>query len=326
MSKPIVLRTDAELNMGESVMSKLAEIAEIVTTEDDRPETTLRHVADAELIFTCYAPITAEIINAGTKLRGIVKYGVGTDSIDLDAASARGIPVSHCPTYGTDTVADQAFALLIGVARKLSTIDAAMKQEGWLWPESEYIGVDLAHKTIGLVGFGHIGKAMARRAGGFSMKRLVYDPYVPQTTEGWDGLAFVGLNELLEQSDFISMHCVLTPETRGIIGAGELQRMKDSAIVVNVSRGALIDEPSLIHALQEGQIAGAGLDVFVAEPLSTDHPLLQLDNVVLSPHLAFYTKEAHERLEQQCLRKISDVLQGRMPDDVKNREALKSAT
>lgn len=322
MRQPTLLRTDAELNMGGSWPAALARSLRIVTAENDDPETLVRLAPAADLIFTCYAPITSEVIAAAPRLRGIVKYGVGTDSIDLESATAHGVPVVHCPDYGTDTVADQAFALLIAIARKITRIDRDLRAAGWLWPEPQYCGVDLAGKTLGLVGFGRIGKAMARRAAGFGMRRLVYDPYVPQDASGWDGLAMASLDQVLEEADFLSMHCVLTPETRHILGPDQLGRLKKSAIVVNVSRGALIDQPALIDALRGGRIAGAGLDVFPKEPLDRAHPLYALENVVLSPHLAFYTQEAHERLEGQCGQAVRDLLAGLLPPNVKNGPAL----
>lgn len=322
MSQPTLLRTDAELNMGGSWPAKAYEQFKVLTAEDDQEATIVRLAPEADLIFTCYAPITAEVIAAAPRLRGIVKYGVGVDSIDLDAAAQRGIPVVHCPDYGTDTVADQAFALLISTARKIVPIARGMDRQGWLWPELQYEGVDLTGKTLGIIGFGRIGKAMARRGGGFGMRRLVCDPYVPHDAEGWGDLEFASRDAVIEQADFLSLHCVLTPETRHILSADALQRMKPTAIVVNVSRGDLIDQAALVDALTEGRIAGAGLDVFSNEPLDRSNPLHDLPNVVLSPHLAFYTREAYERLEAQCLRGVEGLLAGQFPSTVKNADLL----
>ncbi len=320
MWKPTLLRTDRELNMGQEVWSQLTDVVRIVTAEDARQTTLIRHAPTADLIYTCYAPISADVIGAAGRLRGIVKYGVGVDNIDLDAATARGIPVAHCPDYGTETVADHAFALLAGVARRITTIDRDIREQGWLWPEPRRCGVDLAGKTLGLIGFGRIGKAMGRRGGGFGMRRLVYDPYVPQTTHGWDDLEFATFERVIEESDFLSLHCVLTPETRHIVGEDELRRMKNSAILIDVSRGALIDEQALVSALAHRQIRGVGLDVFSEEPLSANHPLFDFDNVILTPHLAFYTEEAHQRLEHECLEAVRSILDGRLPKNVKNMQ------
>ncbi|MCA9215394.1 MAG: aspartate aminotransferase family protein [Planctomycetales bacterium] len=308
--------------MGAHVWDQLSDLANVITAHDDRAETIIRMAPEADLIYTCYAPITSGAIYAAKNLKGIIKYGVGVDSINLDAATARGIPVAHCPHYGTNTVADQAFALLLAVARKIHTVDRDLRSNTWLWPELKYIGVDLTDKTIGLIGFGRIGKAMARRCLGFGMTIVAYDPYVDATTMGDANVNPTSLDELLEKSDFVSLHPVLTPETRHIIGASELAAMKRSAIVVNVSRGELIDEAALAAALQNGTIAGAGLDVFSKEPLAADNPFLSLDNVALSPHFAFYSKEAYIRLENDCLAAIEAILAGRIPKNVKNVAVL----
>lgn len=294
--------------MGASVMSRLEELARVVTAPNDSEETLVELAPEAEIIFTCYAPITARVITVAERLRGIVKYGVGIDSIDTETAARRAIPVINCPDYGTETVADHAFALMIALARKLTAIDRAMREDGWLWPEPEFRGVDLAGKTLGLIGLGRIGKAMARRAAGFGMKLLAYDPYVTQAIDEWQDLDFVKLEDLLPRADFVSLHCVLTPETRHLIGLEELRLMRDSAFLINVSRGALVDAEDLVGALGTGEIAGAGLDVYPEEPLTRENPLFALENVILTPHLAFYTKEAYERLEKDCLRKIERLL------------------
>ncbi|MEC8336673.1 MAG: aspartate aminotransferase family protein [Planctomycetota bacterium] len=324
-ARPVLFRTDAELEMGGSVLPELEQLCEVRTASSDAEETLVREVGQAEFIYTCYAPISAKVIEAASSLRGIVKYGVGVDSIDLEAASARGIPVVHAPDYGTETVADQAFALLIAVARQTPRVDRDLKSAGWLWPEKKYEGVDLAEKTIGIIGFGRIGRAMARRAGGFAMRRLIYDPYVTPV-ERVESLEFVSLERVIQEADFLSLHCVLTDETRGIIGEAQLKQMKSTAIIVNVSRGPLIDEAALIEALERGQIAGAGLDVFTKEPLSAGHPLFHFDNVVLAPHFAFYSREAYARLEQDCLKKIRALVEGKLPNHVKNLNQLRAAS
>jgi D-3-phosphoglycerate dehydrogenase len=317
MSRPVILRTDAELNMGASALERLERSAAIVTAERDDEATLAGLAPQADIIFTCYAPITARVIDAAPRLRGIVKYGVGVDQIDIAAAARRGVPVVNSPDYGTETVADHAFALLLALARRLTRIDRAMHERGWLWPEPQFSGVDLAGKVLGLVGFGRIGKAMARRAGGFGMKRVVYDPYAPHDAAGWDDLEFAAsLDEVLARADFLSLHCVLTPETRGIIGRRELGLLKPSVLLVNVSRGALVDQAALVDALRAGTIAGAGLDVFPEEPLALDHPIFGCESAILTPHFAFYSREAYERLERDCAEKIEALLEGRRPKDV----------
>ncbi len=316
--KQKIVRTDAKMRILEGRLDELAQLAQIVTVDELDQENLLRQVEDADIILTCYEPITARVIGAAKQLKGIVKYGVGVDSIDVAAATERGIPVVHCPDYGSDTVADHCFALLIALARKLVLLNNTMKQKGWMWPEPKYQGVDIKGKTIGIIGLGRIGTAMARRCQGFGMKIVAYDPYVDQNPTGWDDLSFVTLNELLSCSDFIAPLCVLTDETDGMIGREEFAMMKTNVFLIDVSRGAIINKPALIEALEQGRIAGAGFDVFPDEPLQPDNPLLGMDNVIVSPHLAYYTQEAWIRLERDTLAGVMALLEDREPEHIKN--------
>jgi len=316
--KPKILRTDAELFIIEQYLDELSAIAEVATTERTDEDGLAEAARDATLILTCYTAITAKVIDSAPKLKGIVKYGVGTDNIDIAAATRRGVMVTNCPDYGSDTVADHAFALLIALARKIPGLDRAMREHAWVWPAPRYLGVDLAGKTIGLVGLGRIGRAMARRAHGFGMTRLVSDPYVDPATVAEYGVHFVGLDELLSGADFVSLHCVLTPETRGLIGEAALARMKPTAFLIDVSRGAIVDEAALVRALDAGRIAGAAFDVFADEPLEPGYPLLGRDNVILTPHLAWYTEEAFQRVERDTLAGVRDILAGKRPKNLKN--------
>jgi D-3-phosphoglycerate dehydrogenase / 2-oxoglutarate reductase len=320
--KPKILRTDAELFIIEQYLDQLSAIAEVTTTERTDEDGLAAAARDATLILTCYTSITAKVIESAPKLKGIVKYGVGTDSIDIGAATRCGVMVANCPDYGSDTVADHAFALMIALARKIPVLDRAMRQHGWVWPATQYLGVDLAGKTIGLVGFGRIGRAMARRAHGFGMTRLVSDPHVRPEAVVEHGVRFVGLDQLLAESDFVSLHCVLTPETRGLIDEAALARMKPTAFLIDVSRGAIVDEAALVGALDAGRIAGAAFDVFGHEPLDPDYPLLGRDNVILTPHLAWYTEEAFQRVERDTLAGVRDILAGRRPKNLKNVDVL----
>ncbi len=322
MPRRKILRTDRPLRILESRLPELERIADVVTAADDREETIAKAAADASLILTCYDPVSGRVIDAAPNLAGIVKYGVGVDNIDLAAATRRGILVANCPAYGSDTVAEHAFALLIAVAKKLPKIGRAMEARGWQWPLPELLGVELQGKTAGLVGLGKIGRSMARKTLGFGMRTLACDPYVEANAARELGVTLVGLEELLRASDFVSIHCVLTPETRGLLGARELAWMKPSAILVNVSRAGVVDEEPLIAALEAGRIAGAGLDVFHAEPLDPDYPLLRRENVVLTPHLAWYTEEAFRRCEDQTFESVVDILEGRIPSNLKNSDVL----
>ena len=320
--KAKILRTDAELFIIEQYLDGLSEIADVVTTESYAEDDLAEVAKDVDVILTCYTNITSKVINAGPNLKGIVKYGVGTDAIDMEAATAKGVMVANCPDYGPDTVADHAFALMISLARKIPTLDRAMRKNAWVWLEPKLLGLDLNGKTVGLIGFGRIGRAMSRRCEGFSMNRLVYDPYVEPASVSEYGVSIVVLDELFTRADFVSIHCVLTPETKGLIDAAALQTMKETAFLIDVSRGAIIDEDALIQAIDEKRIAGAGFDVFGHEPLTPDYPLLGRDNVILTPHLAWWTEEAFERVERDTLDGILDILAGKIPKHLKNTEVL----
>lgn len=322
---PKVLITEPEVRLNSDQLAHLKTIAEVVMPAAWDEDSLLAAVRGAEVIAHSFFPtISARLIEASDVLRATVKYGVGVDNVDIEAATRRGVMVVNCPEYGSETVADHAFALLIALARKIVAIDRATKETSWVWPAPEFIGVDLYAKTVGLIGMGRIGRAMCRRCAGFSMERLYYDPYVRQESVAGYGAAPVALEELLGRSDFVSIHCVLTPETRGLIGAAQLRAMKESAYLIDVSRGAIIVEADLVRALREGWIAGAGIDVFADEPLTADNALLRLggDNLLLTSHLAWYTVEADARLAQECMDRLLEVLGGKLPRNVVNAEAL----
>lgn len=274
-------------------------------------------VHDAELLLMCYTPMTAQVIAAAPALQGIVKYGVGIDAIDIRAAHARGIAVVNIPHYAEETVAEGAFALLLSLAKRLPQIQKRMRTSGWAWPTSAWLGMDIAGKTLGIVGCGNIGQCLARMAGvGFHARVLGYDPYKSHAELAALGIEKVAdLHVLLATADFISLHAVLNDETRLLIGAEELAVMKNSAIFINTARGALVDEQALLEALQKRRIAAAGLDVFTQEPLNRyDHPLhalYRMDNVMLLPHLTFYTAEAMQRLEIETLERCAEIIAGR---------------
>lgn len=274
-------------------------------------------VADADLLLMCYTPVTARVIAAATRLKAIVKYGVGIDAIDIPAATARGIPVVNIPEYAEETVAEGAFALMIALAKRLVPLDRQMQGAGWAWPTARWMGSDIAGKTVGIVGLGRIGRSFARMAGqGFRARVIAYNPGMDAAEMAALGVEKIDdLHDLLGQADFVSLHCTLNDTTRHIIGAAELAAMKPTAFLINSSRGALVDEAALVAALTGGRIAGAGLDVFSSEPLSLSghgmSPLFGLPNVLMLPHLTFYTAEAMERLERETLERCEEALAGR---------------
>jgi D-3-phosphoglycerate dehydrogenase len=313
-----IIRTDRELETPHVDATLRAAGHDLVLLPDGTTEDALiTHVRDADLLLMCYTPVTARIIAAADRLKGIVKYGVGIDAIDIPAARARGITVVNIPEYAEETVAEGAFALMIALAKKLAPLQRQMREEGWAWPEARWLGSDIAGKTVGLVGLGRIGRSMARMAGaGFRARVLGYDPHVSAGEMREAGVEKrASLREMLAESDFVSIHCVLNDDTRHLIGPAEIAAMKPAAFLVNTSRGAIVDEAALLAVLERGAIAGAGLDVFSREPLArAGHPmsrLYEMDNVILSPHLTFYTAEAMRRLEDETLERCFEILEGR---------------
>lgn len=318
MQKIKVVRTDKELQCPH-VDAELRERGfDLVLLPDGVSEDDLISATrDAHLILMCYTPITARVISEARKLKGIVKYGVGIDAIDIPAASERGVVVVNVPEYAEETVAEGAFALMISLAKKLIPLEREMQTSGWAWPEQKWLGSDLAGKVLGLVGVGRIGRSMARMAGaGFRMHVLGYDPHVDASELQSTGVHKENdLQTMLAQCDFVSIHCVLNDETHHLIGATELACMKTSAVLINVSRGALVDEDALLAALLDKRIGGAGIDVFSDEPLRRHgHRLSQLfdlENVIATPHVTFYTHDAMQRLESETLDRSYEILEGR---------------
>ncbi len=314
---PKIVRTDSELECPVIDAELRALGADLVLLPDGVSEAELAaEVADADLLLMCYTPITKAVIDGAERLRGIVKYGVGIDAIDMDAARARQIPVVNIPEYAEETVAEGAFMLMIALAKKLIPLDRAMHEQGWVWPTPRWMGSDLAGKTVGLVGVGRIGRSMARMAGaGFRAHVLGYDPNVDDEEMARAGVEKAeDLSTMLSRCDFVTVHCVLTPQSRSLIGEAELRAMKPTAFLINVSRGAIVADAALLRALQENWIAGAGLDVYSQEPLDMhSHPLrglFHMPNVILLPHLTFYTQDAMERLERETLERCQELLNG----------------
>ena len=313
-----IVRTDLELETPHVDATLRERGHELVLLPDGIAEDALiEEVRDADLLLMCYTPITARVIAVADRLKGIVKYGVGIDAIDICACKARGIAVVNIPEYAEETVAEGAFALMIALAKKLVPLQREMQRQGWAWPTQRWLASDIAGKTVGLVGLGRIGRSMARMAGaGFRARVLGYDPHVRAQEMRAAGVEKCGdLREMLAESDFVSIHCVLNDDTRHLIGRAEIAAMKPTAFLINVSRGAIIDEAALLAALERGAIAGAGLDVFSREHLAkSGHPmsrLYEMDNVILSPHLTFYTAEAMRRLEDETLERCFEILEGR---------------
>jgi len=241
-------------------------------------------------------------------LKIVSRWGVGYDAIDVPAATRSGIVIAYTPGLLNETVADFAFALLLALARRIHIGHTDMTNGLWrgVW------GNDVFGKTLGILGCGRIGQAMARRASGFNMRLIGYD-IAPNPDAEKIGIKFVSLDELLAQSDFLSLHAALTPQNRGLIGEAQLRKMKKSAYLINTARGALVEETQLAQALREGWIAGAALDTFAIEPLPADHILRKTPNVLLTPHLASFARETGERVSVTAAQAIVDLMRGKRP-------------
>jgi glyoxylate reductase len=260
-----------------------------------------RRTADAEGLLSLLTDrVDAELIDASPKLRAIANYAVGYDNIDIPAASARGIPIGNTPDVLTDATADLAWTLLLAAARRLPEAIASVHAGDWLtWEPSGFLGYDVHGATLGIIGFGRIGRAVARRAEGFDMTVLHSD-----IGEG------TPLDELLERSDFVSIHTNLTEDTHHMINATALARMKPTAVLINTARGPIVDQAALATALREGHIGGAALDVTDPEPLPADDPLLSAPNIIVAPHIASATHTARERMAQLAVENLIAALDG----------------
>jgi D-3-phosphoglycerate dehydrogenase len=263
--------------------------------------------------------LSEEVLAALPALKVISNVAVGFDNIDIQAATKRGIRVTNTPDVLTDTTADFAFALMISAARRVVEADKYLRAGKWKqWSIDLLCGYDLHHRTIGLFGMGRIGQAMARRARGFDMRILYHDAIrASDAVEKELGLEFASKETILREADFISLHVPLMPETRHLIGKKELQMMKKTAILVNSARGPVVDEAALVEALREGQIAGAGLDVFEREP-AVEPGLLELDNAVLAPHIASGSIDTRKKMCMMAAENMVAGLQGKRPPNLVN--------
>ncbi|WP_102222898.1 NAD(P)-dependent oxidoreductase [Acidimangrovimonas sediminis] len=325
MTRPLIVRTDRELEVP-GLDAALRERGDLVLLPDGITEAALAEaVAGADLLLMCYTPVTARVIAAAPRLRGIVKYGVGIDAIDIPAAIARGIPVVNIPEYAEATVAEGAITLALSLLKRLPEVAGGMQRDGWLWPETRLLGRDLAGACVGVVGCGRIGRHFAGiAAAGFGARVLGYDPQVDAATLANHGIEKTdSLHDLLSAADVVSLHATLGPGSRALIGREELACLGPGAILVNTARGALIDEAALVETVLAGRIGGVALDVYGQEPLAhAGHPLSPLfgrDEVILFPHLTFFTHEAQARLEADTLARCEEILGG-LPVTVRSHD------
>lgn len=295
----------------------LGDAAELVALQTRKPAEFLAEAADCDALLNTYAgPITAADMAKMPKCRIIARYGIGVDTIDLEAATAAGIIVTNNPTYCIEEVAEHTMALLLACARKVPFYDRMVRAGRWAVPPGKPL-FRLAGSTLGLVGFGNIARQVAVRAAAFGMKVLYHDPFVQEGRFPEPGHK-VELAELLAQSDFVSVHPPLTPGTRGLIGDDAFARMKPTAWLINCARGPIVDTAALVRALDAGRIAGCALDTVDPEPLPDPHPLRGRENAVITPHAAWYSEQAMVGLQSGAPNEVLRVLRGQWPVNVVN--------
>src|SRR3954449_4405207 len=316
MPKPVVLVAE---ELAPSALAVLADDFEVRQVDGADRAALLPALAGVDAVIVRSATrIDAEALAAASQLKVVARAGVGLDNVDVAAATARGVMVVNAPTSNIVSAAEQAIALLLAVARHTASASAALKNGEW--KRSKYTGVEISGKTVGVVGLGRIGVLFAQRMAAFGVRLVAYDPYIQPARAAALGVRLVGLDELLRESDFISIHLPKTPETVGLIGAKELAQVKPTVRIVNAARGGLIDESALAEAIAEGRVAGAGIDVYAKEPC-TASPLFGFDNVVATPHLGASTAEAQDKAGLAVARSVKLALRGEFVPDAVNVQA-----
>lgn len=277
---------------------------------------------EADGVIVQYCAITERVIRAMERCRVIIKYGIGVNNIDVDAASAKGIYVCNVPDYGVDEVSNHAIAMMLALSRGLKSLNESLTSGAWGYAPVVPLH-RMAGSTLGLVGLGRIPSLVAKKMAGFGLRILAYDPFARPEAARKLGVELVEFDTLVAESDYISIHCPLTPRTQGLFGPKTFRRMKSTAILVNTARGPVIQQQALEKALRTGELAGAGLDVYEQEPLPKDSPLLHMSNVICTPHCAWYTEEAVTAVQEKAAQEAANVLTGHAPWHAVNAAAVK---
>lgn len=319
-----IVITDFSLPLNEIETAELAASGldyELVQLHAKTADDLLPHMAAADALLVQWAPVTRPVIEALSRCRVISRYGIGVDMIDLEAAADHGIPVCNVPDYCIDEVSTHTLAFVLALDRHLLGHHQHVMSGQWGGAPGG-APLRLADQRLGLVGLGRIGKTVARKAAGLGLKVLACDPYLPADQAAGLGVELVSLADLLRRSDYVSIHCPLTAETRHLIGAAELAQMKPSAYLINMARGPVVDQPALHAALTSGTIAGAAVDVLEKEPPAADEPLLKLPNLLVTPHTSSWSAESIVQLRRGVVQNVIQVLQGGPPRAVVNPRVL----
>ncbi len=305
-----------ELEFG---LEQIEEIAEIVYFKEFSGSVSSEDICDVDAIVAGDSKITRKSLEKADQLKVIGRYGVGTDSVDLEACTEKGIIVFNIPALNAESVAEHVIGSMIAISKKFLIQDKLVRTGRWN-EKAHYIGTELWKKTIGIIGFGSIGSLLAKMVKAFEMKILVYDPYVSREKIAEADAQLVDLRTLLKKSDFVSVNCPLTAETKGLIGTEELVSMKKTAFLVTTARGGIVNEKALHKALKEKQISGAAIDVFENEPITTRHPFIDLDNILLTPHFAGWTTETFRRQAIRMGENLLKVFNGQLPANIVNKK------
>jgi D-3-phosphoglycerate dehydrogenase len=313
MSKPVIAITDAPFPSLDPAKAALARVdPELRMAKSGSVDDILAVARDADAILVTFAKLPGELLRQLTRCKVIGRFGLGVDNIDVATATELGIRVTYVPDYCMQEVSDHAMALLLALARKVTYSNSLVQSGRWEMPPVAPLH-RLEGRVLGLIGFGNIPRTLVPKAQAFGLKVIAHDPYVGPDVFASLGVEGVSFDDLCARSDFMSVHPPLTPATRGIVNAAAFAKMKPGALIVNTARGPLIDEAALIDALDSGRLGGAALDVVVTEPLPKDSPLLHRDNVILTPHTAYYSVESLEELQTKCASDIARVLSGEQP-------------
>jgi D-3-phosphoglycerate dehydrogenase / 2-oxoglutarate reductase len=312
-----VVITDCDQGSIEEEKDEFAKIgSELILAQVQEERELIRACREADGLLNQYALLTRRVLENLPNCKVVSRYGVGVDSVDLKAATDLGIIVANVPDYCMDEVADQTVSMLLGLIRKTAFFDQKVKSGQWNFRQ----GIPIYRtrgKTMGLIGCGKIGLEVAKRISAFGLRVIAFDPYIEKPHEV---IELKDIDTVLKESDFISIHCPLNDSTRHLIGDEAFKKMEKRPILINTSRGPIIDEKALIQALKEGLISGAGLDVLEKEPPDSQNPLLKMENVILTPHVSFYSVESISELKRRTAKNVADVLTGRWPRSVVNRE------
>lgn len=320
MSKFKVVITDYEFSTSTIEEELLATVgAELIRAQCRTEEEVIEVAKEADGLLNQYAPITRKVLENIPNLKVVSRFGVGVNTIDVEAATKNGILVGNVTDYCMDEVSDHAFSLIMACARKTVRLNNEVKAGKWDYKASIPI-YRLRGLTLGLVGFGRIAQTLVKKAQAFGFKVIAYDPFVEVEVAKDLDVRLVELNELCKMSDFISVHAPLLETTRGMISEEQFCLMKKNSYIINTSRGAVIDEKALIYALEAGEIAGAGIDVTQEEPIQKNNRLLKMDNVIISPHVSWYSEEAEIELKRKATQNVADVLAGYYPTYLVNKE------